>query len=115
MAPAPALTDYLGGRATPETGAVILGLSAAAAETAARLASFGNPAALEAEADAAFAAQLAALAVRFLASRPQSGISEIDHNGSLAVATHPDPVEADHLMATITSLRIDVLVGGDGI
>ena len=29
MAPAPTLTDYLAGRTTPESGAVILGLAAA--------------------------------------------------------------------------------------
>ena len=107
MSPAPTLTDYLAGRTTPETGAVILGLSAAAAETTTRLAGFGSPAALEAEADAAFAAQLAALAVRFLASRAQGGISEIDPSGSLAVAIDPldaTAIEANTPPGTLFSL-----------
>jgi fructose-1,6-bisphosphatase I len=47
---APALVDYLTERTTPETGAVILGLSAAAAGMAIRLAGFGNPTAPEATA-----------------------------------------------------------------
>ncbi len=97
MAPAPTLTDYLAGRATPETGAVILGLSAAAAEITTRLAGFGSPAALEADAGAAFTARLAALGVRFLASRPQGGVCELDPNGSLAIAI--DPLDATAIEA----------------
>ena len=92
MAPAPTLTDYLAGRTTPESGAVILGLAAAAAETATCLAGFASPAALEAEADTGLKARLAGLGVRCLASRPQDGISEIDPDGSLAVAL--DPLDA---------------------
>ena len=85
MAPAPTLTDYLAGRTTPETGAVIIGLSAAAAETAARLAGFASGPALETEADdAAFAARLAPLGVRFLASRPQGGVSAISRMSAIA-------------------------------
>ncbi len=107
MAPAPTLTDYLAGRTTPETGAVILGLSAAAAETAARLAGFASGPALEAEADAAFAARLAPLGVRFLASRPQGGVSELDPGATLAVAIDPldaTAIEANSPPGTLFSL-----------
>ncbi|TFG87859.1 MAG: fructose-bisphosphatase class I [Hyphomicrobiales bacterium] len=81
------LADYLAERTTPETGAVILGLSAAAIGVATRLASFGNAAAQDA-ADA-FAAPLARLDVRFLTSLPDANIAEIRLGGSLAVAIDP--------------------------
>ena len=89
MAPVPALADYLAKRATPETGAVILALSAAAAVIATRIAGFGSDATLEAAADAAFAAKLAPLGIRFLASSPQDAIAEVNPNGSLALALDP--------------------------
>ncbi len=101
MAPAPTLTDYLAKRATPETGAVILGLSAAAAEIATRLTGSGSGPALEAEADAAFAARLAPLGVRFLASRPRGGVSEVNPDGTLAVAI--DPLDATGIGAVETN------------
>jgi len=107
MAPAPTLTDYLAGRTTPEIGAVILGLSAAAAETATRLAGFASPAALETDADAAFTARLAGLGVRLLASRPQGGISELDPSATLAVAIDPldaTAIEANTPPGTLFSL-----------
>lgn len=107
MAPAPALTDYLAKHATPETGAVILALSAAAAGTAARIAGFGSDAALEAAADAAFAAQLGQLGVRFLAGRPQGAVAEVNPNGGLALALdplNPAAIEANTPSGTLFSL-----------
>jgi len=107
MAPAPTLTDYLAGRTTPETGAVILGLSAAAAEIATRLAGFAGGPALEAEANAGLKARLAPLGVRFLASRPQGGVLELALSGSLAVAIDPldaAAIETDTPPGTLFSL-----------
>ena len=107
MAPAPTLTDYLAGRTTPESGAVILGLSAAAAETATRLAGSASGPALEAEANAGLEARLGPLGVRFLASRPQDGISEIDPSAPLAVAIDPldaTAIEANTPPGTLFSL-----------
>jgi fructose-1,6-bisphosphatase I len=107
MAQAPALTDYLAKHATPEAGAVILALCAAAGGTAARIAGFGSDAALEAAADAAFAAQLAPLGVRFLASRPQGAIAEVNPRGGLALALDPlapAAIEANTPPGTLFSL-----------
>ena len=47
MAPAPTLKDYLAEHTTPEIGAVILGLSLDALDTAAHLASFDDSLALD--------------------------------------------------------------------
>ena len=107
MASAPTLTDYLAGRTTPESGAVILGLAAAAAGTAARLAGLASPAALESEADAGLEARLACLGVRFLASRRQDGVSELDPGAALAVAIDPldaGAIEANTPPGTLFSL-----------
>ncbi len=104
---APTLTDYLASRTTPECGAVILGLSAAAAETATHLAGSASPAALEAGADAGLEARLAAVGVRFLAGRPQGGISELDPGAPLAVAIDPPDataIEAINPPGTLFSL-----------
>ena len=89
MALARTLTDYLAEHTTPETGAVVLGLSSTAAELTTRIAGFVSGVALRAEADTAFAARLAPLVVRFLASHPQGGITEINPNGTLAAAIDP--------------------------
>jgi fructose-1,6-bisphosphatase I len=107
MTPAPALKDYLAEHTTPETGAAILGLSAAAADIATRLAGFGSGPALEAEADAAIAARLAPVGVRFLASRRQGGVSQVNPNGSLAAAIEPlgpTAIETDTPPGTLFSL-----------
>jgi len=107
MAPAPALTDYLAEHTTPETSAVVHGLSAAAAGIATRIAGFGSDAALAAAADAAFITQLAPLSVRFLASRPEGAITEVNPNGGLALAldpVNPAAIEANTPPGTLFSL-----------
>ena len=91
------LADYLARNATPQTGAVILGLSAVAATTATRIAASGSGAALQAEVGSAFAACLAPPGVRFFASRTQGGVAEVSPDGTLAAAI--DPLDAADIEA----------------
>ena len=78
MAPAPTLKDYLAEHTTPEIGAVILGLSLDALDTAAHLASFDDPLALD----------FVTGGLRFL-STPEGVITEMDADGGLAGAFEP--------------------------
>lgn len=95
MAPAPTLKDYLAEHTTPEIGAVILGLSLNALNSAAHLAFFDDPLALD----------FVTGGMRFL-STPDGGITEIDADGGLAVALEPlSPPEpgADPIPGTLFS------------
>jgi fructose-1,6-bisphosphatase I len=76
------MRDYLADTATPEIGAAILGLSAAAAENAVRIAGFGAEAALQAEANAA----PLPTGIRHLSSRARNTLTTLDQDAGLALA-----------------------------
>ena len=80
----PELTDHLNERTTPETGAVIRALSAAAIQVAARLA---NP--MVPDAGAVFAAHIAHAGVRYLSSPQDAAITEVEPNGGFSIAIDP--------------------------
>jgi len=81
---APALADYLTERTAPETGAVILGLCAAAAGIATGLAGYGKLSMFQ-----AFAAFATAPEVRAVSSLPDGTLSSVSEKGGLAVAIDP--------------------------
>jgi fructose-1,6-bisphosphatase I len=78
------LTDYLTERTAPETGAVTLGLCAAAAGIATGLAGYGKLSMFQ-----AFAAFATAPEVRLVSSLPEGTLSSVSEKGGLAVAIDP--------------------------